>query len=238
MAAGRHAHDADLADTPFLRMVTAVAECVLYICEGDFAVAGGHAVTDDADGVAPFGEDLGGVGAFAAEHQFIVPAAGADQDHLAFGGRGDGGGRASFGGRVVYSCRGAGPGEIDDDPGAVSDGIEAPVAEPVVLGSVRLVGGAGAMGHLGVEFNNSAVDPLAFRVKVDDKVRPEIIGIFRHDGVRYACDHRQGRQQTDQAQKESFVETNHKTNIAKNPDPVPEPSENPRIRSLRERHRV
>ena len=265
VAAGRHAHDADLADTPFLCMVTAVTECILDVCEGDFAVAGGHAVTDDADGIAPFREDLGSVGAFAAEHQFIVPAAGANENHLAFRGRGVGGGLVvgpvvSLCGRVVYSCRGVGPREIDDDPGAVTDGIEAPVTGPIVLGGVRLVGGAGALGHLNIGFNDASIDPLAFRVKVDDKVRPEIIGIFRHDGVRRRLlvldgldvsdfvgpggdcmrsaapgNHRQGRQQTDQAQKESSIETNHKTNIAKNPDPIPEPSENPRIRSLQER---
>ncbi len=268
VATGRHAHDADLADTPFLCMVTAVTECVLDVCERDFAVAGGHAVTDDADGVSSFREDLGGVGAFAAEHQFIVPAAGADEDHLALGGRGVGGGLVvgpvvSLCGRVVYSCRGVGPREIDDDPGAVTDGIEAPVAEPEILGGVSLVGGAGALRHLNIGFNDASIDPLAFRVKVDDKVRPEIIGILRHDGVRrrllvlYGLDvsdfvgpggdfmrsaapgnHRQGRQQTDQAQKESSIETNHKTNIAKNPDPIPEPSENPVIRSLQERHCV
>ncbi len=267
--ARRHAHDADLGDAPFFCMVAAIAECVLHVCEGDFAVARGHAVADDADGVAARGEGLGGVGAFAAEHEFVVAAAGADQDHLAGGGR--------FCGLRLTR-------EINDDPGAVTDGVEAPVARPVELGGIRPVRRPGPQGDLhgldghffvlcsgtqgdlhgsGAFFlilhpaslfasladkilivntlfglHYPSVGPLPLGVKVNHQVRPETVGILRHDRVGYARDHCQGRQQTDQAQKESFIETNHITNIAKNLDPVPEPSEKPGIRSFPERHRV
>ena len=158
--ARRHAHDADLGDAPFFCVVAAIAECVLHVCEGDFAVARGHAVADDADGVAARGEGLGGVGAFAAEHEFVVAAAGADQDHLAGGGRFCGPrflGRPCFCGprflgrpwfRGPRFCGSRLTREINDDPGAVADGVEAPVARPVELGGVRPVGGAGPQGDL------------------------------------------------------------------------------------------
>ena len=147
--ARRHAHDADLGDAPFFCVVAAVAECVLHVCEGDFAVARGHAVADDADGVAARGEGLGGVGAFAAEHEFVVAAAGADQDHLAGGGRFCGLrflGRPWFRGPRFCGLRLTR--EINDDPGAVTDGVEAPVPRPIELGGVRPVRRPGPQGDL------------------------------------------------------------------------------------------
>ena len=149
MTAGGHAHDADLGDAPFAGMVPAVTECVLDVGQRDLGMTGRHAVADDSDGIALAGKKPGGVGPFAAEHQFIVAAARADQDHL--------------------PVPDPGIGKIDNDPRTVGDGVETSVPLPVKLGRIGLVGLPGAQRNRHAAFDNPAVGMLAVRVEVYDE---------------------------------------------------------------------